>query len=706
MTVIREFEVTAEMKELGFSRIYRKDKNLVIYNSGTLLHAKYFPGDLDSTLHHLEKALTEYDKRNNNHFGNEKIERFIRWFAETDIKTAEAEDEAVKQIKIQENIDRNKIIEQIKDLKAANAGISSEDWRIGLVRRFETLRKVVDKNIPELWPGLEFELSAMRILNIYGCTLPFIGIILGRPAGGKTHVISLLRKWLHAYYTDIFTARSLVTHTTAVSEERELMKIDMLPRIKNKIFGTPEFSVIFTAKEDDLRALLGMITRIADGQGLASDSGAHGHRAYEGTHMLVWIGAAVDVPHNVYKVLSSLGPKLYFFRLPYEDRTIDDIVKEMGGDFSIKFESIHTALFDYLKWFEIGPDLKYDDSDGEGQQDQDPLIKEKDLRFKGDGMDQFKFHDDDDIIHNEKMQRRKLESERKEITGPRLLKMVWDRERDDLKAKKCIAQLAKLLSYLRCEVKTWHTEGTQGSEYGYSPSLPEDPKRAADILINLARAYALLFGRNYITLEDVPITIKTTLSTAQIERVSLFDLLLSYNGILNTTQMEEYLNFSPSTIRRIMTEFKATRLVKVEPVGSSHQQSMSLKEEFKWFLTDEFKKLREGFIPTDYHEFMKQPKKEKTLPPSDIADYSSAYDRIDIFWQKFNQLTNIDKPFTMQSDKRTVGRYELQEALVSSGKFHQNDALVIIDYMTNLHKIIKVAVDTYTKNVEENELLT
>jgi hypothetical protein len=60
----------------------------------------------------------------------------------------------------------------------------------------------------------------------------------------------------------------------------------------------------------------------------------------------------------------------------------------------------------------------------------------------------------------------------------------------------------------------------------------------------------------------------------------------------------------------------------------------------------------------------------------------------------------------MDSDKRTVARYELQEALVSSGRFHQNDALVIIDDMVNLHKIIIVAVDTYRKNVEGNESLT
>ena len=57
---------------------YKQDKNLVIYNSPALVTSPYFKGDLQSTLHHLEKSLMNYDKRNNNHFGNEKIERSLR----------------------------------------------------------------------------------------------------------------------------------------------------------------------------------------------------------------------------------------------------------------------------------------------------------------------------------------------------------------------------------------------------------------------------------------------------------------------------------------------------------------------------------------------------------------------------------------------------------------------------------------------------
>ena len=42
--------------------------------------------------------------------------------------------------------------------------------------------------------------------------------------------------------------------------------------------------------------LLGIITRIADGQGYSSDSGAHGHRGYDEDIMFTWVGGAVDIP--------------------------------------------------------------------------------------------------------------------------------------------------------------------------------------------------------------------------------------------------------------------------------------------------------------------------------------------------------------------------------------------------------------------------
>jgi AAA lid domain len=707
-----DFPVSDEIKALGFSRVYKQDKNLVIYNSPALVTSRYFKGDLQSTMHQLEKALMDYDKRNNNHFGNEKIERFLKWFAELDIKTDEAQEDAAKEVQRLENIHKERIIEEIKELKAAHAGMSLEDWTIGLVKRFETLFKVVDNNLPDLWAGLEFELCCMRILNIHGCTLPIIAIILGRAAGGKTQVISLLRQWAYSYYTDTHSAKSWITHTTSVNalhKEEDLEKIDMLPRVKNRIFCTPEWAPIFTLREDDLRATLGIITRIADGQGLASNSGVYGRRAYEGTHMFAWIGAAVDVPHLVYKVLGTLGQKLYFFRLPFKEITTDDIVNEIGSDFNTKFDAIQTALFDYLKWFEIGPDLVYDDKDGEAE---DELTVEKDLRFKpGVPGNQFKFHDDDDLVWNKVMKKKKLELERGKVKDSRLLKMKWGSDKDDSEAKRCVAELAKLLSHLRCDVRTWR----EGDDIGYAPSLPEHPKRAAEILFNLARAHALLYGRNFVTMEDIPIIVKTVLSTAEIERVKVFSLLLansssisSGGGWLSTSQITQSLNISPQTARRKMTEFKVIGLVDEEYSGSSHELSMKLKPEFNWFLGEEFNQVRDRFEPADYRKYLKE-KEDITSEMADQQtptsnDYSSAYERMIVFDRVFDELASEYELSAMEDDKGTVGRYELQKRLVETGMFDQVDALTIIDEMIRIKKIKIVMVHTYRRSNSKEDV--
>ena len=97
----------------------------------------------------------------------------------------------------------------------------------------------------------------------------------------------------------------------------KLKKIDLLPKIRNKLFLTSELSPMFSVKDDDLIEVLGLLTRIADGQGYESDSGAQGHRGYSGTMMYCWLGAAVDIPRKVFKLLGTLGPKLYFFRMPW-----------------------------------------------------------------------------------------------------------------------------------------------------------------------------------------------------------------------------------------------------------------------------------------------------------------------------------------------------------------------------------------------------
>ncbi|MPZ07467.1 MAG: hypothetical protein GEU26_13810 [Nitrososphaeraceae archaeon] len=416
---------------------------------------------------------------------------------------------------------------------------SKEDWSTSrLFEMYENLKNVTLKNMPNLWPGLEFALSVKTILNINRCTLPFAGIILGPASSLKTSIIELFRGHKHTFYTDNFSPKSLVSHNSAVKKEK-LKEIDMLPKMKNKLFLTPELAPVFAARDDDLLQILGILTRVADGHGYESDSGAQGHRGYNERIMYAWLGASVDIPYKVHKLLGNLGPKLYFFRLPRIEETEDYYYNTRHESFAEKLQEIREALLEYLAYFEMNPDIIMDEDEG-------------------------------------------------------LPKISLNSERDEELAYRIIIRLAKLLGHLRALVPTWETKDTQGSEYAYTLAKIEDPSRAITQLRNLARGHALSMGRSYITEDDIPVVIHTALSTATLERTRVFELLLENKGRLTTAQIVNFLNTTKPTALRTMVELKAIGLVDVtyHPDQYNSLKEMSLKSEFDWFLSDKFTELR------------------------------------------------------------------------------------------------------------------
>ena len=322
----------------------------------------------------------------------------------------------------------------------------------------------------------------------------------------------------HIYHTHNFSPRSLVSHVSGLLEE-ELQKNDLLPKIKNKCLLTPELAPTFAAKDDDLLQFIGILTSVLDGHGYGSDSGVHGHRGYDDPMMFVWIGAAVDIPFKVHKLLTTLGPKLYFLRVQRTKQQSDDsYYRELeDNDFDAKTSKIQEALTDYQTWFEAAcPTMIHDD------------IFNSDLR-----------------------------------------KMPWISAADGLQKRQQkqkqaymhIIKLGKLLAHLRGVVPTWHTHDTQGSEYGYTLPTIEEPNRAMKQLVNLGRGHALLTGRNYVTIEDIPMIVKVVLSTAPIERVTIFDILLANNGSLTVNEITQSLDVSEPTARKTMLELKILGLV-------------------------------------------------------------------------------------------------------------------------------------------------
>jgi hypothetical protein len=386
-------------------------------------------------------------------------------------------------------------IEKLNDM-------SLEEWQTQLLTRYQKLQDAIKEStmpLRNLWIPLDFALSIKSILHIGDVKEPFAGILLAPPSSLKTVTIDLFRKYWRAYYTHYFTPRSIVSHNTSLSEEVLRDKVDMLPQIKNRFLLTPELGPIFSAKEEDLKQMFAILSAVLDGKGYQSNSGGFGQRGYDGEHNFMWLGAVVDISYNAYKVMGNLGPKVHFLRLPWTDRTEEELIQQtMDGRFRSDHDKIQAALYDYLKWFEACPLMTEDKAS--------------------------------------------------------VPKIEWDTSKNERNAVKYIARLAKLLGRLRGVVETWDTSGTQGSDYAYNLGKIEEADRANRQLTNLARGHALSQGRNYLTMDDIPLLVRVVLSTAPLERVVVFDLLLKHDGRLETQQIMDGLRVSPHTAHRVMTE--------------------------------------------------------------------------------------------------------------------------------------------------------
>jgi hypothetical protein len=361
-TGVIAFQVTESMKKIGIKDFILNRSDFEITFSDNKKISVLFSSNDNSVSKQQKRIELKLRKASYAKFDNTDVDDAI----------ADVEDQLIRRrdeiFKVQINgLDENytntedpsksKFKEDVTNLRNQfkQAGTTYQQWQSIVAEKYENLRKVTVKHYPEAWPFLEFCLAGKSILNIEGITLPFMGVILAAPASMKTLIIQLFRKYPGSFYSDNFTANSLVSHNSALTEER-LQQVDMLPKLKDKLVLTPELAPIFTSKEDDLQKILGIITRILDGHGFESDSGAQGHRQYRDT-MFVWIGAAVEIPFRVWKVLGSLGHKIYFLRPQLSEKTTKQL-KQIAktNDFGTKFKEIEDALLDYLKYFDAAPE--------------------------------------------------------------------------------------------------------------------------------------------------------------------------------------------------------------------------------------------------------------------------------------------------------------------------------------------------------------
>lgn len=446
---------------------------------------------------------------------------------------------------------------------------SYKDWQSSVAKKYFTLQAIINKNFPEAWPLLQFCLAVKSILHIDGCSLPFMGVILGIPSSMKTLVIQLFRKYPQSLYSDNFTPAAFVSHNAALSEE-QLRKVDLLPKLSDKFFLTPELAPIFTVNEDELRKSLGIITRILDGHGFETDSGAQGHRRYENT-FFVWIGAAVEIPFRVWQLLGTLGHKIYFFRPVIAEKTIEQLEKiAKDNDFPGKFKKVEEALLEYLMEFDsasVGSNSRIDEN---------RLVKVKwNENVHGEQTAAITC-----IAHTANLQRRSrgtvFVSQSKTKTR---YNSSHSSNANDNKANSK-SNVSDLIA-------------SDEADYDTDYPIVEDPSRAVVMLRNLALGNAISQGRDYINLQDASLIINVALSTTTKARSELIQLLLKKSGELTTSMIVNENKISAPFAKKTMRELAALGIVDISTVAgyNNSELKITLKDEYGWFKDQDFHKL-------------------------------------------------------------------------------------------------------------------
>lgn len=404
-----------------------------------------------------------------------------------------------------------------------------------LSQDLQHLNESIEKNFHNRSFAVVTALAIKAQLKIEGISQVFALIFMGNPSTLKSTVLEIISDLPDTYRTDSFTPKSFVSHSASVSS-KDLTRIDLLPKIRHKTLVTPELAPLFSGNRDELIVYFGMLTRILDGRGFLSDSGVHGQRGYVGDYSFMWIGAVVDIPHRVWKLLGNLGPKIYFLRLPEDTITgkekVEQIKRTLKDDSYIKrLESSKKAASNFWNIFEKK------------------------------------------VLQN----------------NP---KIIWDNEKDDDKTLEKIINLGILLSHLRASIPTWQTRNSDsgGSSYNFETPVKEEPSRASSALYNLARGHAALYGRNYLVQDDLSVVIPVALSSAPKERVDLFRLLIENKGRINTDQFIELAQVSRATARKEMEKLSVLGLVESfeEESVTKPILAIKLKDEFNWFVSNEF----------------------------------------------------------------------------------------------------------------------
>jgi len=411
-------------------------------------------------------------------------------------------------------------------------------------------RSVMESTFPWIADIVETLLSVVVLLWFDNVRLPFALVLVGRPAGWKTTALKCIDERMldFVYYTDSFTPKAFVSHMID-KNEKKLKKIDLLPRIKDKVFVVPELAPIFTQERDRLMQSIGVLTRVLDGQGYISDSGAQGRRGYQGAYKFMWLAATTPIPYRVWDVMATLGTKMYFLHVPEvkwsEKQQIEWFLEDT---YENRLNRASQATADFLTYLKSKTPIKWNK--------------------KNDDLNVLRF------------------------------------------IRKLALLLARLRGKVNVATKTVFYEDGREHVVVHTTPVIEDPMRAFIMLHTLASGHAFVRGRRQINFDDVPYIIEVALCGAPRDHVEAFKALLREGGVLTTSRLVELTNCSRHTAVRALETLSILKLVK--PLGEIIRGRLitaEISDDLSWCLENEYlekwrakKKLRKPVKRGSMHE--------------------------------------------------------------------------------------------------------
>jgi hypothetical protein len=199
-----------------------------------------------------------------------------------------------------------------------------------------SVNPTIDKYYPALLKTVHACLSVCVTISLKNKPKP-LSVILETPSGyGKTAVLQMFfpppnpknGKWFledYIYRSDKFTPKSFVTHAANV-KKADLEKIDLLPKLRDKILITKELAPIFRGRETEMQDNFSILISILDGKGFTSDSGSQGTRGYKEAIIFNWLGATTPLPAKTHRLISQLGTRLLFFEVPVSEPTEEELL--------------------------------------------------------------------------------------------------------------------------------------------------------------------------------------------------------------------------------------------------------------------------------------------------------------------------------------------------------------------------------------------